>query len=161
MLIAQSSRLLIRTLSLDDASFMYSLLRSKGWLQFIGDRQIKTLVDAERYIQSIFEKEGFEYYVIVKRNHLTPIGVLSFIYRTQNDEPDFGFALLPEHQKQGFAYEASQAFLAWRKTQNPSESIIAITKKDNEASLSLLAKLGFRADGTHVKDGEELRRERL
>jgi len=42
----ETERLMIRKFQSGDAAFVYSLLNSPGWLQFIGDRNVRTLDDA-------------------------------------------------------------------------------------------------------------------
>jgi len=50
--ITQTDRLTLEEASSNDSPFFYDLLNSPGWIQFIGDRGIKTLGDAENYIQN-------------------------------------------------------------------------------------------------------------
>ena len=124
-----------------DAEFMMRLVNTPGWLQYIGDRNIHTLDEATAYIEKIHHTPKFYYSVIEKTDSAEAIGILSFIYRQNYDFPDFGFALLPEFQKAGYAAEASNAYLQELVTQEPR--ILAITKEGNTSSISLLRKLGF------------------
>lgn len=157
-MLLHTPRLFLRAIQLEDAPFMYDLLRSEGWLRFIGDRNIKTIEDSKAYIQGIIQKEGFDYFVIVERESNRAIGVLSYIFRVQKNVPDFGFALLPNYQKKGYAFEAGRAFLDWKKVQESWVSMIAFTKQDNVASIGLLEKLGFVREGIIQRDGEDLLR---
>ena len=49
-MLLHTPRLFLRAIQLEDAPFMYDLLRSEVWLRFIGDRNIKTLEDSKAYI---------------------------------------------------------------------------------------------------------------
>ena len=46
----ETERLIIRQFKLSDASFIMQLLNSPGWLEYIGDRNIRTIDDAEAYL---------------------------------------------------------------------------------------------------------------
>ena len=52
-----TQRLCIREVTIEDAAFILELFNTPDWLRFIGDRQIHTLSDAEKYIQGIQKKE--------------------------------------------------------------------------------------------------------
>ena len=43
--------LLLRPTSTEDAEFIFELLNSPKWLQFIGDRKVKNIKDAKNYIR--------------------------------------------------------------------------------------------------------------
>lgn len=42
----------IRRMTIDDAAFLFRQLTQPSWLQYIGDRGVRSAEDAERYIQS-------------------------------------------------------------------------------------------------------------
>ena len=49
----ETDRLYIRPLMIKDVDFIIQLLNSKGWIQFIGDRNVKDIKAANDYIQRI------------------------------------------------------------------------------------------------------------
>ena len=55
-----------------------------------------------------------------------------------------GFAFLPRFWSKGFAFESASAVLAHERQTWGLKRVLAITSPDNEASIRLLAKLGFR-----------------
>jgi RimJ/RimL family protein N-acetyltransferase len=61
-------------------------------------------------------------------------------------EPDLGFSLLPEFWSQGYAYEAAAAVMRHAREVLKLGRVLAITTTDNEPSMRLLDKLGFRFD---------------
>jgi ribosomal-protein-alanine N-acetyltransferase len=73
------------------------------------------------------------------------------------DAVELGYTIFPEHRRQGYATEAVQALLEWARTQG-IERFIASVGPDNEPSLALVRRLGFREVGRHWddEDGEEL-----
>ena len=50
--IVETERLLLREFTLQDTAFIIELLNSPGWLQFIGDRNVKTHEQAVQYLQN-------------------------------------------------------------------------------------------------------------
>ena len=55
----ETKRLKLRPISLKDAEFIIDLTNSKGWLNFIGNRNISTKEDAVNYIQKIINNANF------------------------------------------------------------------------------------------------------
>jgi ribosomal-protein-alanine N-acetyltransferase len=59
-------------------------------------------------------------------------------------EPDLGFSLLPAWWSKGYAFESASAVMRHARGALRLGRILAITTVDNESSIRLLAKLGFR-----------------
>ncbi len=152
----KSKRLNIRSLSKADHQFMLELLNSKGWIDNIGDRQVKTTIQTEKYISEILKKDSLQYLVIEKLDTSIPIGILSFMKRDQIEYPDFGFALLPSYHRQGYALEASSSYLHHLFSNHSKLTVAAICKKENTRSIQLLEKIGFTFNDILVKDKELL-----
>jgi RimJ/RimL family protein N-acetyltransferase len=66
------------------------------------------------------------------------------IKREELPDPDIGFAFLPGAWNKGFAFEAAAAVLQDGRERLRLQHILAITTPDNEASIKLLERLGFR-----------------
>lgn len=152
----QTKRLHIRPIQLEDAAFIYSLVNSEGWLKFIGKSQVNNEFDAEKYIQKIIDNPDYYYSVIELTSTQQAIGIITFLKRGQHSYPDFGFALLPQFEKQGFAYEASEAYLKEIVKQALSPKILGITLTENTASILLLERLGFKFENNIVEYDEQL-----
>ena len=135
-------------LRVEDAPFILQLVNEPSWLRFIGDRGVKSLQDANRYILTgpvaMYERLGFGLYLVVLKDGMAPLGLCGLLKRDTLPEPDLGFALLPQYWRLGYAHEAAAAVLsdAWHRLQ--LSRILAITSQDNVASERLLGKLGFR-----------------
>ena len=52
MNILETDRLALRQLTLDDAEFFFELLNEPAWIQFIGDRNIRTIEDARAFLRA-------------------------------------------------------------------------------------------------------------
>jgi RimJ/RimL family protein N-acetyltransferase len=139
----ETKRLLIRPIEISDAEFMLQLLNTEGWLKYIGDRNVYSINQAKDYIQKFISNVEFNYYVIELKSDKLPIGVLSFLKRKEYQFPDLGFALLPDFERNGFAFEAANEYLKILKLNADLSNLIAIVNENNNRSIQLLEKLGF------------------
>ncbi|WP_316836140.1 GNAT family N-acetyltransferase [Pedobacter nutrimenti] len=141
-----TERLLIEKLAPGDSAFILTLLNTPGWLKFIGDRNIKTLSDAEAYVQRTIDSPAIQYWIVKKATDCTPVGAVSFIKKDYLDHHDIGYAFHPDFGKLGYAYEATKTVLE-RLSKNPLYPVILATvAPDNEPSIRLLEKLGLKQE---------------
>jgi RimJ/RimL family protein N-acetyltransferase len=146
-LVIQTDRLNLRKLTLDDAGFIVQLVNSPGWLEFIGDRNIKTLEAAEEYLTTgpvkSYQENGFGLWMVELKSG-EPIGMCGLLKRDTLEHPDIGFAFMPEYMGKGYAYEAAAATIAYAKEQLNLSEIAAITIPGNVRSIKLLEKIGMK-----------------
>jgi RimJ/RimL family protein N-acetyltransferase len=153
MIIAETKRLIISKFTTEDAPFYLKLVNTPHWIQYIGDRNIKTLDQAinalkEGNIKS-YKDNGFGFYkLLLKDNKLKPIGTCGLIKRNTLDDVDIGFAMLPEYERKGFGYEASLEIIKLAKHKFNLKRIVAITLPNNKGSIALLGKLGLNYEKT-------------
>lgn len=136
---------------------MYELVNTEGWLQYIGDRNVGDLRAAETYIRGLQENPNIHYHKVDLKESKEPIGVVTLIKREEEEQPDIGFAFLPQQQKRGYALEACKAFLDALLGSDAFDQLIAITLADNEASIHLLERLGFSLLKEVNREEEKLR----
>jgi RimJ/RimL family protein N-acetyltransferase len=151
----ETERLYIRALLITDVDFMYQLLNSNGWIQYIGDRNIHDIKAASHYIQNILNNDKIYYNVFEIKDTKIPIGIVTMLHRENQNYPDIGFAMLPQYEKRGYAFEAASKYLEELKN-NQIGKIIAITKTDNQKSIALLIKLGMIFEKTYTDNNEVL-----
>ena len=78
--------------------------------------------------------------------------------RDELDDPDIGFAFLPEFRKHGYALESAKAVLDFGIDKFGFKKLSAITTQNNERSKLLLEKLGFSFERLiSMPNGDELR----
>lgn len=146
-IIIETDRLLLVEFSNVDAAFIIQLLNSKGWLKYIGDRNIKTEEDAVKYLQNgsikSYTENGFGFWKVILKEDHTPIGMCGFIKRDYLENADIGFAFLPEFEGKGYAYEAAKPTLK-HGFEIGFKTISAITTTDNLRSIALIEKLGLK-----------------
>ncbi|MBI1317094.1 GNAT family N-acetyltransferase [bacterium] len=144
----QTEPLLLRPTQPTDADFLLALFNSPKWMQFIGDRHVRTLAEAEAYIESRMMPQmeclGFSNYTVFRRADETPIGICGLYERHDPPGIELGFALLPEYEKMGYAFEAAHRLLEAARTVFSIKQLGAITNPNNIDSQKLLEKLGFR-----------------
>lgn len=150
--VIETDRLLLRELVTEDAPFILRLLNEPSWLRHIGDKQVHSLEDAERYIndgpRTSYYENGFGLYLVTIRTNEIPVGVCGLLKRKTLEHPDIGFALLPEYWGQGYAFEAARGVMNHVTVQMRMPRVAGITKADNSASIKLLQRLGMRLEGT-------------
>ncbi len=158
MTVAETERLRIRRFETGDAPFILALLNTPGWLQFIGDKHITTLNDAENYIISgpvkSYKKFGFGLNLVSLKHNHTPIGMCGLIQRAELDDIDIGFAFLPEHSGRGYALESAEAMIRYAKENLKTARLVAITLPQNTSCIRLLGKAGMQFEKTVRFPGE-------
>jgi RimJ/RimL family protein N-acetyltransferase len=161
--VLETERLILRWLSTSDAAFILQLVNEPSWLQYIGDRGVKTLEDAENYIKKgpleMYGRLGFGLNLVELKGSEEPIGICGLIKRESLEDVDIGFAFLPAFWGKGYAFESTSATIRYGKSVLGLSRIVAITSQDNDPSGKLLGKLGFRLERLIrlAADGEDLK----
>jgi RimJ/RimL family protein N-acetyltransferase len=147
MLVIQTERLNLRWLENADADFILDLLNQPSWLEYIGDRGVRNLDDARDYINNgplaMIAQHGFGLYLVELGSSGKAIGLCGLLKRESLDDPDIGFAFLPEYCGQGYAGEAAQACVAYARDEIGLKRLVAITLPNNRNSIRLLTSLGM------------------
>ncbi len=143
---------MLRRLAAGDAAFILELLNEPAFLENIGDRGARTLADARRYIAkgpvASYRKFGFGLYLVELKDSGAPIGICGLLKRESLDDVDIGFAFLRKYWSQGYARESAAAVMHYGWTTLRLQRIVAITKPNNHASITLLEILGLRFEKT-------------
>jgi len=146
--ILETKRLELLEFSPEDAEFIFLLLNTPGWLENIGTRNINFISDAEKYISNklipSYHINGFGFWLMKLKSTGEPVGMCGFAKREGLDDPDVGFALLPEYEGKGYALEAAKACMEYAAAEMKIEVIKAITSKNNIRSQKLLEKIGLK-----------------
>ncbi|MFZ1677029.1 MAG: GNAT family N-acetyltransferase [Saprospiraceae bacterium] len=157
--ILETERLMMRHFNISDAAFIVELLNSKGWLEYIGDRNVHTIEQAEAYLlngpMKSYTENGYGLSLVSLKEGGIPIGACGLLKRDYLDTADLGFAFLPEYIDQGFGYESASAVLAYARQELNISPVVAFTVPHNDASIKLLEKLGFHFEKVFTMPGEE------
>jgi len=143
----ETERLLIQPLTLHDAAFIVELVNTPLWLAHIGNRNINNLDDARNYLISgplkSYTEHGYGAWLVTHKETKQSLGMCGLFKRQYLEQPDVGFAFLPQYERQGYAYEAVRATLLYAQQQLDINNLFAIVKPDNARSIRLLEKNGF------------------
>jgi RimJ/RimL family protein N-acetyltransferase len=146
--IIETERLFLRPSDDSDAAFFLALLNTPKWLKNIGDRKVRTMEDALEYVDQRVKpqwaKLGYGNYTVVRKSDDVKLGSCGLYDREGVDGIDIGFALFPEYEKQGYAYECTSALKERAINEFGIKKLSAITIRENIASQKLLEKLGLR-----------------
>ena len=142
-----SSRLDFRIMDLSDAAFFMELVNTPKWIEFIGERNVKSIADAEKYIQdkmiSSYEKYGFGNYAIILKDTNQVIGSVGLYKRPDFDYFDVGYALMPAFENQGYTSEAVKEILNFARQTLKHNKVLGFTAADHVASQRVLIKNGL------------------
>lgn len=156
--ILETERLRLRPFTLDDTKFIIELVNTPGWLEYIGDRNIKTDEQAKEYLSNgplkSYELNGYGLSLVEMKGDSTPIGMCGIIKRDLLENPDIGFAFLPQYFGKGYAYEIANATMRFAKNELKLSPIFAITLPHNKPSIKLLEKIGLKYSRTFSFPGE-------
>ena len=147
MAVLRTARLVVRALTLEDAPFIVSLLNDPAFVSNIGDRHVRSDADARAYLTAgplaSYTRHGFGLCAVALAGSGEPAGICGVLKRDELPVPDLGFAFLPQFRGRGYAFEAASAVKADAHARLGLATLYAIVNPANDASIRLLAKLGF------------------
>ncbi len=158
----ETERLILKPTAEDDAEFIFELLNTPKWIQYIGERNVKSMEEAKDYIKQRMlpqlERLGFSNYTVFRKKDNAKIGTCGLYDREGIDGVDIGFAFLPQYEKKGYAFESAGKLMNEAKKTFGLKSVSGFTTRDNYSSQKLLEKLGLKPEGKIriPNDDEEL-----
>ncbi len=157
----ETERLELAEFSEEDAEFVLQLVNEPSFLRYIGDRGVRTLADARRYISdgpvAGYARHGHGLLRVVRKADRVAVGMCGVLKRDTLPDPDIGFSFLPGYWSRGYAFESAAAVMKHARETLGLGRILAITTQDNLPSMRLLGRLGFRFDRMIAVGSEELR----
>lgn len=146
-IVCESARLRLRRLTLADAPFIRDLVNEPSWLAMIGDRGVRTIADAERYLLegpiASHARRGFGLDRIERKEDGAVIGLCGLLRRSTLADVDLGFALSPPYWSRGYAREAAAAARDHALGSLGLRRLVAITLPENAASIAVLEAIGM------------------
>jgi RimJ/RimL family protein N-acetyltransferase len=140
--------LVLRRLSGGDAEFILELLNEPSFIRNIGDRGVRTIEDARQYILNgpvaSYAQFGFGLYLVKLKENGIPIGICGLLKRDSLEDVDIGFAFLRRFWSKGYAYESASRVMDYGRKVLGLTRIVALTAPDNQGSIRVLEKIGFR-----------------
>jgi RimJ/RimL family protein N-acetyltransferase len=146
--VLKTERLELRWLTLDDTPMMFAVWNDPAFVRYVGDRGIRSLEQARAAVEagplSLYTEYGYGPFHVRRREDGVDMGICGLFRRDGLEEPDIGFAILPDFCGMGYGFEASAAVLEHARDALGLSCVTAIVSPHNEASIGLLEKLGMR-----------------
>jgi [ribosomal protein S5]-alanine N-acetyltransferase len=150
--VIETERLNLREMSEADATFVLEVLNDPGFIRFVGDRGVRTVEEAARYIEERFadsyRRNGFGLWLVETKDGGVPAGMCGLVTRKELNVVEVGYAFLPPFRGRGYAFEAASAALGHARDVLGLPRLYAIVDPDNAVSIRALEKLGMRFERT-------------
>jgi RimJ/RimL family protein N-acetyltransferase len=146
--VLDTPRLSLRHLAPGDAAFMVELMNEPAYIDNIGDRGVRTVADAMRYIEekyaASYVRHGFGLYLVELAEGRSSMGICGLVKRELLDHPDLGFAFLQRFWHRGYATEAASATLRYARESLMLPYVYGLVSPKNARSIQMLEHLGLR-----------------
>ena len=143
----QTERLMLRTISLDDASELFKLRSDRSVMQFIGRPLARSVDDASTLIKNLInllDQNNAITWAISLASNPRLIGTIGFVnVAKEHYRAEIGYLLSPDFQKMGIMREAITKAIDYGFHSMHLHSIEAIVNPRNQASIRLLNSCGF------------------
>ncbi|WKB55553.1 GNAT family N-acetyltransferase [Eleftheria terrae] len=146
MSLIETQRLSVRPLQAEDASFVLRLLNEASFHRHIGDRGVQDLAAARDYIARSATpcvEGGFGMCRVARKEDDEPVGICGLVQRAGVGDVEIGYAMLERYTGRGYAVESAAAVLRQALGPLGLPRVVAITRPDNPASISVLRRVGL------------------
>lgn len=157
--ILETDRLLLREFIVADVPAFFRMISDPQVIRYTGD-WANTLEEARRGLEErVFEdyrRHGYGRWAVVYKPVGKVIGFAGLKYLDDVSEVDLGYRFFPEYWGLGLATEASRAVLAYGFETLQLSRIVGIALVENQASIRVLEKVGFRFEKFTSYQGYEV-----
>ena len=155
--ILETERCLVRETTLSDADVFYQIYADPSITAHMED--LPKGRDAfrawlEGYSRNVYALFEYGIWTVCMKPNFSIIGRAGLNLREGFDDPELGFVIAKPFQGQGLALEVCSAILDHAK-EIGLPKVLAFSEPENEASVKLLTKLGFTAQGPIMLDGRD------
>jgi RimJ/RimL family protein N-acetyltransferase len=155
----KTRRLSLRRITLADAELMLGIWNDPAFIEYVGDRGIRSVEQAHETLQQgafkLYAQYGYGPYRVALAVDDTEIGICGLFRREGFDEPDIGYSILPAYCGRGYAFEAASAVLDYARTTLGLTRVTAFIAPTNTPSIGLAGKLGLRYERMARLPGED------
>jgi RimJ/RimL family protein N-acetyltransferase len=150
-------RLRLRRFRPEDAAFVLRLWNDPGYIANIRDTGLRTVADAEEYLLVTVGpgciQKGYGLYLAELKEDGASAGFAGMFRREGYAHPDIGYAFLPEHRGNGYAWEAAETLLRHARDVLRLPGLYGFTLPTNAGSVRILTRMGMVHQRTFVMDG--------
>ncbi|TMM48176.1 GNAT family N-acetyltransferase [Qipengyuania marisflavi] len=153
-IIAETPRLILRTIEEGDAERQYRLLNTPAVMARLGGpKELHEIEAKHARSMALYARDGFGFLMILEKATGELVGHCG-IKRVDNplakniDDHEIGWVVRDDRWRRGYAEEAVRAVLEWAFTRVGAPHVVALTSALNVGSWKLMEKLGMerRAD---------------
>ncbi len=152
MRLLETERLILRHFCLSDAEFIIQLLNGPSFIEYIGDKGVSTVDEANQYLidgpLDSYERFGYGLNMVELKESGEPIGMCGLVRRENLDNADIGYAFLEPYWSKGYARESAEAVLNHARETLGLDRIVAVVTPENISSIRLLEKVGLTFERT-------------
>ena len=149
--VLETDRLRVRETTLEDVDDFYKLYKDPEMTRYM-EGLFDNPEDEKRYqkdyIEKVYGLMGFGIWTVIRKEDGKVIGRAGFSIRNGFDDIELGFLIGKDYQRQGYAYEVCSAILEYGKDTLLFDKVQTLVKAENQVSIHLCEKLGFKITDT-------------
>ena len=144
--ITETKRCIIREFSMQDLDALYDMYQEVGMTDYMealyGYEEEREYQKA--YIENMYRFYGYGMWLVFEKETGELVGRAGIEHSEKLEgEFELGYAVRTKYQKQGYAFEACQAIIAYAATELEISKLHCLIQKDNTKSIKLAKKMGF------------------
>jgi len=153
MIILETSNLYLKTIEKEDSDILHEkIFSNEETMRYTFGQKAFTLEETKKFIYNNFCKNNAKVGLapLFEKSSGQIVGIAG-VLKSDDLKPDtyeFGFIIIEEFRRQGYATEIGKAEIIFAKKQLRQKHIFATAHKENLASKNLLLKLGL----SYIKD---------
>lgn len=160
--VIETSRLILREFSMADLPRLFELYEKPGVTDYMEPlyEYEKEREYEQAYISNMYRYYGYGMWLVCLKETGKVIGRAGLEHREYEAsiELEMGYMIEPEEQKKGYATEACEAIVRYAAENLEFERVCCLIEPENEASIHLVKKLGFKLLDEVNNDGKSMLR---
>ncbi len=149
-IVAETERLILRTIEDGDASLQHRLLNTPVVMERLGGvKELHEIEAKHAKSRALYAQEGFSFLMMIEKATGELVGhcgikrVDNALAHNQGDH-EIGWLVREDRWRRGYAEEAMRAVLDWAFGRVGAPHVVALTSQLNEPSWKLMEKLGMK-----------------
>lgn len=148
-IIAETDRLILRTIIESDAAEQYRLLNTPAVMAHLGGpKELHEIEARHAKMEQLYARDGFSFLMIVEKETGELVGhcglkQVDSEWAPNQGDHEIGWVVREDRWRRGYAAEAVRAVLDWAFTRIGALHVVALTCEANVASWRLMDKLGM------------------
>ena len=144
--VMETERLIIRETTVEDVDEFYKIYSDPDMTRYM-EGLFDNPEDEKRYqkdyIDKVYGLMGFGVWTLLRKSDMRVIGRAGFSVRNGFDEPELGFLVGKEFQRQGYCMEALRAIMEYGRKVLLFDRVQTLVKAENTVSIHICERLGF------------------